>query len=83
MEHGVAKVVFKSLKADRSSGPATRVGKKRVSRTEGGWKTVRTLDANTATFEEGFRYVFAKNVAKARRDNKRVVGTTDIAPPKR
>jgi hypothetical protein len=44
---------------------------------------VRTLDANTAIFEEDLRYVFAKNVAKARRDNKRVVGATDIAPPKR
>jgi hypothetical protein len=43
---------------------------------------VRTLDANTAVFEEGLRYVFAKNVAKARRDNKHVVGATDIAPPK-
>jgi ABC-type molybdenum transport system ATPase subunit/photorepair protein PhrA len=41
---------------------------------------VRTLDANTAVFEEGLRYVFAKNVAKARRDNKHVVGATDIAP---
>jgi hypothetical protein len=58
-------------------------GKKRVVKTEGGWKTVRTLDANTQIFEEGPRYVFTKNAAKARRDNKRVVGTTDIAPSKR
>jgi hypothetical protein len=44
---------------------------------------VRILDANTEIFDEGLRYVFTKNVAKARRDNKRVVGTTDIAPAKR
>jgi hypothetical protein len=50
---------------------------------DGGWKTVRTLDANSAMFEEGLRYVFTKNVAKARRDNKRVVGMTDVASPKR
>ena len=77
----MAKVIFKRLKAGRSTGPAARsVGKKRVSKAEGGWKTVRTLDANSSSFEEGLRYVFAKNVAKARRDNKRVVGKTDIAP---
>jgi hypothetical protein len=80
----VAKVVFKTLKAGRFTAPATlSVGKKRVLKTEGGWKTVRTLDANTAVFEEGLRYVFTKNVAKARRDNKRVLGATDVAPPKR
>ena len=80
----MAKVVFKSSKAGRFSGPATRsVGKKRVLEADGGWKTVRTLDANSAIFDEGLRYVFTKNVAKARRDNKRVVGTTDVAPPKR
>ncbi len=80
----MAKVVFRRLKAGPFTGPATRsVGKKRVLKTEGGWKTVRTLDANTEIFEEGLRYVFTKNVAKARRDNKRVVGTTDIAPSKR
>lgn len=80
----MAKVVFKGLKAGRFTGPATRsVGKKRVSKADGGWKMVRTLDANSAIFDEGLRYVFTKNVAKARRDNKRVVGATDIAPPKR
>ena len=80
----MAKVVVKSLKTGRFTRPATRsVGKKRVPKADGGWKTVRTLDANTAIFEEGLRYVFTKNVAKARRDNKRVVGTSDIAPPKR
>jgi hypothetical protein len=80
----VAKVVFKRLKAGRFSGPApSSVGKKRIPRAEGGWKTVRTLDANSAIFDEGLRYVFTKNVAKARRANKRAVGATDIAPHKR
>lgn len=79
----MAKVVFKRLKTGRFTAPATRsVGKKRIRTSAGGWKTVRTLDANSAIFEEGLRYVFTKNVAKARRDNKRVVGATDVAPPK-
>jgi hypothetical protein len=51
-------------------------------KTEGGWKTVRTLDANAAIFEEGLRYVFTKNVEKARRENKRIVGASDLAIPK-
>jgi hypothetical protein len=40
-------------------------------------KTVRTLDARSATFGDDLLYVFGKNVAKARRDNKRVTGATD------
>jgi hypothetical protein len=80
----VAKLVFKRLKAGRSSGAAPRgVGKKRVASEGGGWKTVRTLDANSANFDEGLQYVFRKNVAKARRENKRILGVTDIAPGNR
>jgi hypothetical protein len=79
----VAKVVIKRLKTGRVVGAAARtVGKKRVAKTDGGWKTVRTLDANSAVFDQGLRYIFAKNVAKARRENKRIVGLADIAPPK-
>jgi hypothetical protein len=44
---------------------------------------VLTLDANSPSFEDGLQYVFARNVAKARRDNKRIVGVADVAPPKR
>jgi hypothetical protein len=79
----VAKVVFRSLKTGKFVGPAPRkVGKKRVA-SSSGWKTIRTLDANDDDFDESLRYVFSKNVAKARRDNKRIVGSADIAPRKR
>jgi hypothetical protein len=33
-------------------------------------------------FEEGMQYVFRKNVAKARRENKRILGSADIVPRK-
>lgn len=79
----MAKVVYKSLKKGRSASPTARtVGKKRVV-TEDGVKTVHTLDANSASFDEDLRYVFSRSVARARRDNKRVLGSVDVATRKR
>lgn len=77
----MAKVVYKSLKSGRSTA-SRAVGKKRIS-AEGHSKTVHTLDANSASFDEDLRYVFSRSVAKARRENKRIVGSADIAPRKR
>lgn len=77
----MAKVVYKSLKGGRS-GASRSVGKKRISDSEGRSRTVHTLDANSASFDEDLRYVFRRSVAKARRENKRIVGSADIAPPK-
>ena len=78
----MAKVVYRSL--SRKASPGSRaVGKKRVAAGEGRSKTVLTLDANSASFNEDLLYVFSRNVAKARRENRRVVGAPDIAPRKR
>ncbi len=79
----MAKVVWKSLKTSKSAQAAARseVGKKVVSGA-GGRKTVRTLDANTANFDLALEYVFGRNVAKARRENKRILGRADIEPSK-
>jgi hypothetical protein len=80
----LAKVVFKNLKKGRLSKAAARaVGKKRVATADGGWKTVRTLDINSPNFDEAFLHVFRTNVAKARRENKRILGVADVVPPKR
>jgi hypothetical protein len=80
----MAKVVVRSLKAARSGKSAPpSVGKKRVPSANGGWKVIRTLDANSASFDAGSTYVFEKNVAKARRENKRILGSADVAPRKR
>jgi hypothetical protein len=74
----VAKLVFKSLKNNRLGKAAPlSVGKKRVATASGKWKTVRTLDAHSPTFDRDLHYVFAKNVAKARRENKRLLGSAD------
>ena len=67
-------------KAD--SGTAS-VGEKRVRDAESGkLVTVRTLDGQSKTFGEDLTYVFTRNVAKARRENKQVTGVADRVPAK-
>jgi hypothetical protein len=74
----MSKLVFKKFKNGRPGkvAPASVV-EKRVATPDGGWKTVRTLDAHSPSFDQGLQYVFAKNVAKARRENKRLLGSAD------
>ncbi len=79
----MARVVWKSLRAPKSERSAGRaaVGRKTVTSGEGR-KTVHTLDANTAEFDAALTYVFSRNVAKARRENKRILGQADLEPAK-
>jgi hypothetical protein len=80
----VAKVVFKSLKTGRLGKAAARaIGKKRVATPDGKWKTVRTLDVYHPDFDDAYLYAFRSNVAKARRENKRILGVADVVPRKR
>jgi hypothetical protein len=80
----MAKIVVTSLKSKAGSRrSATSVTKKRVKDADGQLKTLRTLDAGSRTFGADFGYVFGKNVAKARRENKRTIGATDVAVAKR
>ncbi|MGH6921274.1 MAG: hypothetical protein ACREJ0_26660 [Geminicoccaceae bacterium] len=75
----MAKVVVTSLKSkSKDRRETTSVTEKRVRDTGGQVKTLRTLDAGSRTFGDDLRYVFSKNVAKARRDNKRAIGTADV-----
>ena len=57
----MTKVVYKKLKTARSGkSAASAVGKKRVA-SSGGWKTVRTLDANDDNFDEGLTYTASRS----------------------
>jgi hypothetical protein len=78
----MAKVVTKSLNGGRFGKTARAVGKKHVV-TATGRRTVLTLDAHDGNFDDGLTYVFTRNVAKARRENKRITGSADVAPRKR
>jgi len=77
----MVKVVVKRLKSS-NRGKAS-VGKKRVRDTSGQSKILRTLDVGSTTFGSDLQYVFDRNVAKARRDNKRVAGIADVVVLKR
>ena len=44
---------------------------------DGRSKTVYRLDANSPTFDADLQYVFSRNVAKARRENKRLFGSPE------
>jgi hypothetical protein len=80
----VAKVVFRNLSKESAakSKPAS-VREQRVRTANGGWRTIRTLDAHSPSFDYDLLYVFNKNIAKARRENKRLLGSADGVPRKR
>jgi hypothetical protein len=80
----MTKIVVKSLGSKlRDRREKTSGREKRVRDTEGHVKTLRTLDAGSRTFGGDLQYVFGKNVAKARRENKQAIGTTDVVIGKR
>jgi hypothetical protein len=80
----MVKVVVKSLNTGRLGKAAARaIGKKRVATPDGKWRTVRTLDIYHPDFDDAVLYAFRSNVAKARRENKRILGVADVVPPKR
>lgn len=80
----MAKVVYKSLAPSRPTRRAPPgVGKKRVATADGRRETVWTVDAHSPTLDDDLLYVFRRNVAKARRENKRLLGVADFVPPKR
>lgn len=73
----MTKVVVANLKSTRRRKTGS-VTEKRVHDASGKLQLVRLLDANSATFGQDLQYVFERNVAKARRENKRVIGTPDV-----
>ncbi len=76
----MAKVIVAKLNAPQRRRAAMRlVTVNRVRDAEGQVKTLRTLDVNSRTFGDALQYIFRKNVAKARRDNKQAVGAPDVA----
>lgn len=75
----MAKVIVGNLQPRGHSGSAA-IATKRVRTSEGELKTLRTIDADSRTFGNDLRYVFERNVAKARRENKRITGANDGVP---
>lgn len=53
---------------------------KRFKAASGKYERVAVLDANTASFGSDLLQVFSRNVAKARKENKRLFGSPDRVP---
>jgi len=64
-------------------GGSAAIRKKRVATADGGWTIVRTLDINSPYFDEAYLHAIRCNIAKARRENRRVLGVADFVPRKR
>jgi len=67
---------FKTEKSRRKKAVSS-VRTKRLRTADGKMVPVLSLDANSATFIDDLAIVFKKNVAKARRENRRIFGSPD------
>jgi hypothetical protein len=70
----MANVVIAKLKKPRARGS---VREKWMRSSDGQSVRVLSLDANSATFPDDLTVVFTRNVAKARRENKELLGSAD------
>lgn len=81
----MAKVVIGKLDnptARKIGAKRASVGIKRIRDEDGELRTLSTIEAGSKTFGRDLTYVFGRNVAKARRENKRVTGSSDSVPAK-
>jgi hypothetical protein len=70
----MAKVIVKNLATIVRNG---RIPEKRVVNPDGKVVRVPTIDANSPHFSSDLHRLFERNVAKARRENKRRFGSPD------
>ena len=64
------KVVYRSLKTNATRQPFS-VKRKRVRGPDGRWVTVYSVDAKSPDFADGITYIFNKNIARARAEQKK------------
>jgi hypothetical protein len=74
----MADVVVENLNKPRTSrGRKGVVRERRLRDAYGRTVKVLSLDANSATFADDLTLLFERNVAKARRENKKLFGSAD------
>jgi len=79
----MSKVVVAKGKISKAEPKSASVSEKRVRDAVTGEVIVlRTLEGRSKTFGRDLSYVFGKNIAKARRENKQVTGVADRVPAK-
>ncbi len=82
----MAKVVIADLGNITSARGKTRVRRRRKRDSDGTFRQVMILDLTSATFDDDLTYIFERNVAKARRENRILLGSADgvkVRKPKR
>lgn len=77
----MAKVVIEAIgRKGRSSISVRGVVERRVRGETGKVRIVRRIDCKSRTLSSDLTYVFTRNVAAARRENKRATGVLDFVP---
>lgn len=79
----MSKPVLKKVPArEREAVKRANLKTKRIRDENGEIRTVYWLDAGSGHFDVHFSKAFRLSVAKARKENKRVTGSSDVARPK-
>lgn len=77
----MVKVVYADLQTSKR-GPSPAVTRKRVRTADGKTETLLVLDGDSPSFPDDLTYAFRRNVARVRRENKRMLGSAGGAPAK-
>lgn len=75
-------IVVKKLEQDTKAKGASKasVQVKRVRDSAGNLVNFRTVDASSETLSGDLTLVFGRNVDRARRENKKILGVRDVVP---
>ncbi len=75
----MTRIVIRKLENSKKGS----VAEKRLRNAEGKLVRVLSIDANSKTFDSDLTELFRRNVAKARRENKRLLGSASGMPTRR
>jgi hypothetical protein len=78
----MTEVTIAEIKQPKARGRKSSLREKILRDSAGRAVRVLTLDANSATFSDDLTLVFRRNVAKARRENKKLFGAASGFRPK-
>jgi hypothetical protein len=76
----MTRVVIAELSKRKNGKPAGSVREKRLRNTDGKLVRVLSIDANSKTFDSDLELLFKRNVARARRENKKLLGSASGVP---
>lgn len=76
----MTKIVIAKLNKPRNAKAAGSLREKRLRDSDGKVVRVLSIDANSKTFGSDLEELFRRNVAKARRENKRLLGSASGIP---